>query len=51
MTGNDGLGAMSAWSVFSSPGPYRRMSGSDFFALASPQFVPTAVTIGAYGGR
>ncbi|WP_433271544.1 GH92 family glycosyl hydrolase [Actinosynnema sp. CS-041913] len=41
MTGNDDLGTMSAWYVFSSLGLYPTMSGGDFLALSSPQF-PTA---------
>ena len=41
MTGNDDLGTMSAWYVFSSLGLYPTMSGSNFLAVSSPQF-PTA---------
>jgi predicted alpha-1,2-mannosidase len=41
MTGNDDLGTMSAWYVFSSLGLYPTMSGADFLTLSSPQF-PTA---------
>lgn len=42
MTGNDDLGTMSAWYVFSSLGLYPTMSGANFLAVSSPQF-PTAV--------
>ncbi|MFI5930901.1 GH92 family glycosyl hydrolase [Actinoplanes sp. NPDC051494] len=41
MTGNDDLGTMSAWYVFSSLGLYPTMSGANFLAVSSPQF-PTA---------
>ncbi|HEY2044678.1 MAG TPA: GH92 family glycosyl hydrolase [Jatrophihabitans sp.] len=47
MTGNDDLGAMSAWYVFSSLGLYPTMSGSNFFAVSSPQFPSATVQIGA----
>lgn len=49
MTGNDDLGAMSAWYVFSSLGLYPTMSGSNFFAVSSPQFPAASVRIGAHG--
>ncbi|GIF18063.1 putative alpha-1,2-mannosidase [Actinoplanes tereljensis] len=42
MTGNDDLGTMSAWYVFSSLGLYPTMSGANFLAVSSPQF-PSAV--------
>jgi predicted alpha-1,2-mannosidase len=51
MTGNDDLGTMSAWYVFSSLGLYPTMSGGDFLALSSPQFESASVQIGQYGGR
>ncbi|MEU7904527.1 GH92 family glycosyl hydrolase [Actinoplanes sp. NPDC049118] len=46
MTGNDDLGTMSAWYVFSSLGLYPTMSGGNFLALSSPQFPEATVTIG-----
>ena len=49
MTGNDDLGTMSAWYVFSSLGLYPTMSGADFLALSSPQFESATVTVGQYG--
>jgi predicted alpha-1,2-mannosidase len=42
MTGNDDLGTMSSWYVFSSLGLYPTMSGANFLAVSSPQF-PSAV--------
>lgn len=48
MTGNDDLGTMSAWYVFSSLGLYPTMSGADFLALSSPQF-PTATVHTGHG--
>ncbi|WP_425445808.1 GH92 family glycosyl hydrolase [Umezawaea tangerina] len=48
MTGNDDLGTMSAWYVFSSLGLYPTMSGGDFMALSSPQFESATVRIGSY---
>lgn len=51
MTGNDDLGTMSAWYVFSSLGLYPTMSGANFLALSSPQFESATVRIGAYGRR
>ncbi|MDT8913311.1 GH92 family glycosyl hydrolase [Amycolatopsis sp. PS_44_ISF1] len=51
MTGNDDLGTMSAWYVFSSLGLYPTMSGSNFLAVSSPQFESATVRIGQYGGR
>ncbi|MGK5631006.1 GH92 family glycosyl hydrolase [Streptomyces sp. URMC 123] len=51
MTGNDDLGTMSAWYIFSSLGLYPTMSGADFLALSSPQFETATVRIGAYGER
>jgi hypothetical protein len=42
MTGNDDLGTMSAWYVFSSLGLYPTMSGANFLAVSTPQF-PSAV--------
>jgi predicted alpha-1,2-mannosidase len=49
MTGNDDLGTMSAWYVFSSLGLYPTMSGGNFLALSSPQFDSAAVHIGQTG--
>jgi hypothetical protein len=49
MTGNDDLGTMSAWYVFSSLGLYPTMSGGDFLAVSSPQFSSAVVRIGTYG--
>ncbi|MEU5261903.1 GH92 family glycosyl hydrolase [Amycolatopsis sp. NPDC021455] len=49
MTGNDDLGTMSAWYVFSSLGLYPTMSGANFLALSSPQFESATVRIGQYG--
>jgi predicted alpha-1,2-mannosidase len=50
MTGNDDLGAMSSWYVFSSLGIYPYMSGGQFFTMTSPQF-PHAVVHIADGPR
>jgi putative alpha-1,2-mannosidase len=51
MTGNDDLGTMSAWYVFSSLGLYPTMSGANFLALSSPQFPSATVRIGTVAGR
>ncbi|MGW4062016.1 GH92 family glycosyl hydrolase [Amycolatopsis sp. NPDC004747] len=51
MTGNDDLGTMSAWYVFSSLGLYPTMSGANFLALSSPQFETATVRIGQYGSE
>ncbi|ATB38525.1 alpha-1,2-mannosidase [Cystobacter fuscus] len=51
MTGNDDLGTMSAWYVFSSLGLYPTMSGANFLALSSPQFESAVVRIGSFGTR
>ncbi|ADO68467.1 GH92 family glycosyl hydrolase [Stigmatella aurantiaca] len=51
MTGNDDLGTMSAWYVFSSLGVYPTMSGANFLALSSPQFESAVVRVGAFGSR
>ncbi|MFF3454956.1 GH92 family glycosyl hydrolase [Streptomyces sp. NPDC002730] len=51
MTGNDDLGTMSAWYVFSSLGLYPTMSGADFLALSSPQFESATIRIGQYGRK
>lgn len=51
MTGNDDLGTMSAWYVFSSLGLYPTMSGANFLAVSSPQFESATVRIGQYEGR
>ena len=46
MTGNDDLGTMSAWYVFSSLGLYPTMSGADFLAALQP-----AVPVGGHPDR
>jgi predicted alpha-1,2-mannosidase len=46
MTGNDDLGTMSAWYVFSSLGLYPTMSGANFLAVSSPQFPSATVKVG-----
>jgi predicted alpha-1,2-mannosidase len=46
MTGNDDLGTMSAWYVFSSLGLYPTMSGANYFVLSTPQFPSATVHIG-----
>lgn len=46
MTGNDDLGTMSAWYVFSSLGLYPTMSGANFLAVSSPQFPSAVVSVG-----
>ncbi|MFI5569136.1 GH92 family glycosyl hydrolase [Streptomyces sp. NPDC051740] len=51
MTGNDDLGTMSAWYVFSSLGLYPTTNGGDFLAVSSPQFPSAVIRIGAYGNR
>jgi predicted alpha-1,2-mannosidase len=51
MTGNDDLGTMSAWYVFSSLGLSPAKSGSNVLTLSSPQFSSATVKIGAYAGR
>ncbi|MFF5294106.1 GH92 family glycosyl hydrolase [Paractinoplanes globisporus] len=48
MTGNDDLGTMSAWYVFSSLGLYPTMSGANFLAVSSPQFPSAVVTVGGH---
>ncbi|MBM6403927.1 GH92 family glycosyl hydrolase [Phycicoccus sp. CSK15P-2] len=45
VTGNDDLGTMSAWYVFSSWGLYPTMSGGDFFVVSSPQFERVDITV------
>ncbi len=49
MTGNDDLGTMSAWYVFSSLGLYPTTNGGDFLAVSSPQFPSAVIRIGDYG--
>jgi predicted alpha-1,2-mannosidase len=49
MTGNDDLGTMSSWYVFSSLGLYPTMSGGNFYGITSPQFPDATVTVGSYG--
>ncbi|MFB9905378.1 GH92 family glycosyl hydrolase [Allokutzneria oryzae] len=51
MTGNDDLGTMSAWYVFSSLGLYPTMNGANFLAMSSPQFESATVRIGQFGQR
>jgi hypothetical protein len=51
VTGNDDLGTMSAWYVFSSLGLYPLMNGANFYGVTTPQFPQTRVTIGAYGAQ
>lgn len=51
MTGNDDLGTMSAWYVFSSLGLYPTTNGGDFLAVSSPQFPSATIRIGAHGSR
>jgi predicted alpha-1,2-mannosidase len=46
MTGNDDLGTMSAWYVFSSWGLYPTMSGANYFVVSSPQFERTVIQVG-----
>ena len=48
MTGNDDLGTMSAWYVFSSLGLYPTMSGANFLAVSSPQFPSAVVSAGGH---
>ena len=50
MTGNDDLGTMSAWYVFSSLGLYPTMNGANFLTLSSPQFASATVQISDYAG-
>ena len=49
VTGNDDLGTMSAWYVFSSLGLYPLMNGANFYGITTPQFPSARVTIGSYG--
>lgn len=51
LPGNDDLGELSAWYVYSSLGLYSTMSGGNFLALSSPQFESATVQIGRYGDR
>ncbi|WP_051797058.1 GH92 family glycosyl hydrolase [Catenuloplanes japonicus] len=46
MTGNDDLGTMSAWFVFSALGLYPTMSGADVLAVSTPLFPSATVTTG-----
>jgi predicted alpha-1,2-mannosidase len=48
MTGNDDLGTMSAWYVFSSLGLYPTMSGANFYGVSSPQFPGATIKVGDY---
>ncbi|MFC4131864.1 GH92 family glycosyl hydrolase [Hamadaea flava] len=49
VTGNDDLGTMSAWYVFSSLGLYPLMNGANFYGVTTPQFPYAKVTVGGYG--
>ena len=49
MTGNDDLGTMSAWYVFSSLGLYPTMNGANFYGVSTPQFPSAKVQVGNYG--
>jgi predicted alpha-1,2-mannosidase len=49
MTGNDDLGTMSAWYVFTSLGLYPTMSGANFYGITSPQFPEAKVEVGDHG--
>ena len=51
VTGNDDLGTMSAWYVFSSLGLYPLMNGANFYGVTTPQFPSAKVTIGTYGSQ
>jgi predicted alpha-1,2-mannosidase len=51
VTGNDDLGTMSAWYVFSSLGLYPLMNGANFYGVTTPQFPTAKVTIGTYGSQ
>jgi predicted alpha-1,2-mannosidase len=51
MTGNDDLGTMSAWYVFSSLGLYPLMNGANFYGITTPQFPTARVTVGSYGSQ
>jgi predicted alpha-1,2-mannosidase len=51
MTGNDDLGTMSAWYVFSSLGLYPLMNGANFYGVTTPQFPQARVTVGSFGER
>ena len=48
MTGNDDLGTMSAWYVFSSLGLYPTMSGANFLAVSTPQFPAAVVDVAGH---
>ena len=45
MTGNDDLGTMSAWHVFSSIGIYPVIPGTGYFAITSPIFDRVELTL------
>lgn len=45
VTGNDDLGTMSSWYVFSALGFFPVMSGSNTFVLTSPRFARATVTL------
>ncbi|MGI5238961.1 GH92 family glycosyl hydrolase [Dactylosporangium sp. CA-139066] len=51
VTGNDDLGTMSAWYVFSSLGLYPLMNGANFYGVSTPQFPSAKVTVGSYGSQ
>ncbi|MCU7729592.1 GH92 family glycosyl hydrolase [Actinoplanes sp. KI2] len=48
MTGNDDLGTMSAWYVFSSLGLYPTTSGANFLAVSTPQFPSALVDVSGH---
>jgi predicted alpha-1,2-mannosidase len=47
MTGNDDLGTMSAWYVFSALGLFPTMSGANFLAVTTPEFPRATVRVGS----
>ncbi|GAA4263101.1 GH92 family glycosyl hydrolase [Dactylosporangium darangshiense] len=51
VTGNDDLGTMSAWYVFSSLGLYPLMNGANFYGVSTPQFPSAKLTVGSYGSQ
>ena len=51
MTGNDDLGTMSAWYVFSRSASIPTMSGANFFVVSTPQFPHAELQLGAFGTR
>ncbi|GAA2240367.1 hypothetical protein GCM10010430_22270 [Kitasatospora cystarginea] len=51
VTGNDDLGAMSAWYVLTALGLYPGAPGTGTYLLTTPQFPLAALTVGPYRGR